>query len=193
MWPLLEGGVVAMPRLYPPEFRRRALDLVRSGRCVPEVAKLLGIAESCLYRWKRQDLIDRGLEPGTSRAESAELVAARQKIRDLEEENKILRQAAAAVQEVVSPKERYRLVAEVHGDGVRVRQACYALGVSTPGYYEWKTRAPSARTALTGPPPTAPTPRRGSAPSCSAAMAWWPGTVMLLMRRAGISGLPLRR
>ena len=39
-----------MPRPYPPEFRQRALDLVRSGRSVPEVAKLLGIAESCLYR-----------------------------------------------------------------------------------------------------------------------------------------------
>jgi Transposase len=65
-----------MPRPYPPEFRVRALDVVRSGRSVPEVAKLLRIAESCLYRWKRQDLVDRGLEPGTSRAESAELVAA---------------------------------------------------------------------------------------------------------------------
>ena len=54
-----------MPRPYPPKFRQRALDLVRSGRSVPEVAGLLGIAESCLYRWKRQDLIDRGLEPGT--------------------------------------------------------------------------------------------------------------------------------
>jgi len=28
-----------MPRPYPPEFRQRALDLVRSGRSVPEVAK----------------------------------------------------------------------------------------------------------------------------------------------------------
>jgi transposase-like protein len=44
-----------MSRPYAPEFRQRALDLVRSGRAVPEVAKLLGIAESCLYRWKKQD------------------------------------------------------------------------------------------------------------------------------------------
>ena len=112
-----------MPRPYPPEFRQRALNRVRSGRSVPEVSQLLGIAESCLYRGKKQDLVDRGLESGTSRAESAELVAARQKIRDLEEENKILRKAAAAVREVVPPKERYRLVAELHGEGVRVRQA----------------------------------------------------------------------
>ena len=87
-----------MPRPYPPEFRQRALDLVRSGRSVPEVAKLIAVAGSCLYPWKKQDLVDRGLEPGTSQAESAELVAARQKIRDLEEENKILRKAAAAVE-----------------------------------------------------------------------------------------------
>ena len=56
-----------MPRLCPQEFRRRALDLVRSGRPVPEVAKLLGIAESCLYRWKKQDLIDRGGLPAVAR------------------------------------------------------------------------------------------------------------------------------
>lgn len=55
-----------MPRPYPPEFRQRALDLVRSGCPVAEVAALLGIAESCLYRWKRQDLIDSGLKPGTA-------------------------------------------------------------------------------------------------------------------------------
>src|SRR6202020_1262420 len=64
---------------------------------------------------------------------------------DLEEENKILRRAAAAVEEVVHPKERFRLVAELHGDGVRVRQACYALGVSTSGYYDWQLGAPSVR------------------------------------------------
>jgi transposase-like protein len=68
-----------MPRPYPPEFRQRALDLVRSGRSVPEVAGLLGIAQSCLYRWKQQDLIDRRLKAATGRVESAELVAARQK------------------------------------------------------------------------------------------------------------------
>ena len=90
-----------MPRPYPPEFRQRALDLVRSGRSVAEVAGLLGIAESYLYRWKNQDLTGRGLKPGTGRPESAELAAVRRKIRDLEEENKILRKAAAAVEQVV--------------------------------------------------------------------------------------------
>jgi putative transposase len=194
-----------MPRPYPPEFRQRALDLVRSGRSVAEVAGLLGIAESCLYRWKKQDLIDCGLEPGTGRAESAELIAARQRIRDLEEENKILRKAAAAVEEAVPPKERFRLVAELHGDGVRVWQTCYAPGVSPSGYYEWKTRAPSARpvrhawlTDLTGQVHEASYGTYGQ-PRVLAELQRTHGllaghnTVALLMRRAGISGLPLRR
>jgi putative transposase len=49
----------------PPELRHKALDLVASGRTVVEVAELVGIAESCLYRWKSRDLVDRGLKSGT--------------------------------------------------------------------------------------------------------------------------------
>ncbi|WHT22973.1 transposase [Crossiella sp. CA-258035] len=49
-----------MPKPYPPEFRRRALDLLESGRSVLDVAASLGIAQSCLYNWRRQDMIDRG-------------------------------------------------------------------------------------------------------------------------------------
>jgi putative transposase len=48
---------------------------------------------------------------------------------------KILRKAAAAVEAVVRPKDRYRLVAELHAEGVRTGRACHALGVSRPGYY----------------------------------------------------------
>jgi len=51
----------------------------------------LGIAGSCLHRWRRRDLVDRGLRPGATAQEGAELAAARQRVRDLEEEVKILR------------------------------------------------------------------------------------------------------
>jgi hypothetical protein len=53
--------------------------------------------------------------------------------------------AEVACSPVAPPKERYRLVGELHADGVRVRQACYVLDVSASGYYGWKTRPPSAR------------------------------------------------
>ncbi|WP_205521901.1 MULTISPECIES: transposase [unclassified Streptomyces] len=43
-----------MPRSYPPEFRRKVLDLVASGRKVAEVAQLLGISDQTIYVWRRQ-------------------------------------------------------------------------------------------------------------------------------------------
>ena len=48
-------------RGYPPEFRRRVLDLVEAGRRVAEVAGDLRISEQTIYSWRRQDRIDRGL------------------------------------------------------------------------------------------------------------------------------------
>ena len=68
-------------RGYPPEFRRRVLDLVESGRKVAEVAEDLGISDQTIYNWRRQDRIDRGLETGMASAEKAELAAARPALR----------------------------------------------------------------------------------------------------------------
>lgn len=131
MWLLLRGEVVVCRGLTRRSsgsghwtWSARAVLLLRSPGCSGSPSRACTAGNA--------NLVDRGLKPGTSQAESAELVAARQKIRDLEEENKILRKAAAAVQEVVPPKDRHRLVAELQADGVRVRQACYALGVSAP-------------------------------------------------------------
>jgi transposase-like protein len=49
-------GGSADAETVPPEFRRRALDLVESGRTVRDVAASLGIAESCLHRWRHREL-----------------------------------------------------------------------------------------------------------------------------------------
>jgi transposase-like protein len=43
-----------VPAAKPPEFRRRALDLVAGGEPVAQVAKNLGISDSCLRRWMGQ-------------------------------------------------------------------------------------------------------------------------------------------
>jgi transposase-like protein len=71
-------------RGYPPEFRRRAVDLVESGRKLADVARDHGVTEQSIDTWRRQDRIDRGLEPGTTSARHAELTAARRRIRELE-------------------------------------------------------------------------------------------------------------
>jgi transposase-like protein len=47
-----------MPKSFAPEFRRRVVDLVRSGRSVAEVAADVGVSEGTLHRWKAQDQVD---------------------------------------------------------------------------------------------------------------------------------------
>lgn len=91
-------------RGYPPEFRRRVLELVESGRRVAEVAADLGITDQTIYNWRRQDRIDRGLEAGLSSGERAELAAARKRIRELEAELAVHRRATELLKERSDPK-----------------------------------------------------------------------------------------
>lgn len=84
-----------MPRPYPEEFRRRAIALVRAGRSVAQVALDLEVTQAAIYNWIKQDKIDRGDLPGRTTTESKELVSARRRIRDLENEVEILRRAHA--------------------------------------------------------------------------------------------------
>jgi transposase-like protein len=51
-------------RGYPPEFRRRVLDLLTAGRKVTDLARDLGISDQTIYTWRRQEQIDRGLVAG---------------------------------------------------------------------------------------------------------------------------------
>ena len=84
-----------MPAPKAPEFRRRALDLVAQGEPVAQVAKNLGISESCLRRWMDRDDIDAGRKEGLTSAEHKELVELRRRNRVLEMENEILKRASA--------------------------------------------------------------------------------------------------
>ncbi|MEV8547746.1 transposase [Streptomyces sp. NPDC051572] len=93
-----------MPRSYPPEFRRKVLDLVASGRKVAEVAHLLGISDQTIYVWRRQHLIGTGQLPDTNSTDQSELAAARKRIAELEAELAIHRRAAVLLGEVASPK-----------------------------------------------------------------------------------------
>ncbi len=72
---------------YPPEFRREAVRLLRSGeRTVPELARELGCSPQSLRNWSRQDEADRGERPELLSSDE------RQRLRELEKENRVLRQ-----------------------------------------------------------------------------------------------------
>ena len=95
-----------MPRPHPPEFRRRAVELARErAKPVSEIARDLGISDSCLRSWMVKADIDDGRREGPSSDERAELVELRRKLRVAEMENEILRRAAAYfARENVLPK-----------------------------------------------------------------------------------------
>ena len=85
-----------MPKAYPEEFRSDVVRVARSGQAsLKQVAEDFGIAESCLRRWLRQDDVDDGVRPGVSRDEAKELRELRRRNRLLEQENEVLRRAAA--------------------------------------------------------------------------------------------------
>ena len=70
-------------RGYPPEFRRRVLDLLAAGRRVTDLARDLGVSNQTIYIWRRQEEVDRGLVAGLTSAERDELGAAKRRIRVL--------------------------------------------------------------------------------------------------------------
>ena len=85
-----------MPAPHPPEFRQRAVQLARGGASpVAKIAEDLGISESCLRNWMAQADADDNGGPRLTSAEKKELTELRRRNRVLEQENEILRRAAA--------------------------------------------------------------------------------------------------
>jgi transposase len=96
-----------MPAPHPPEFRQRAVQLAREGTTpVAKIAKDLGISNSCLRNWIAQaNADDNGGGERLASTEKKELVELRRRNRLLEQENEILRRAAAYfARENVLPK-----------------------------------------------------------------------------------------
>jgi transposase len=85
-----------MPTSYPPEFRQRAVDLARQReKPVSQIAKDLGISETCLRRWMDRADVDDGVKPGLAGDECKELAELRRRNRVLEMEIEILKRASA--------------------------------------------------------------------------------------------------
>ena len=94
-----------MPKAFPIEFRRDVVAVARKGEApLSQIARDFGISESCLQRWLKLAGIDDGLRPGVTSSESAELRELRKRNRTLEQENEILRRAAAFFAREIAPK-----------------------------------------------------------------------------------------
>jgi len=93
-----------VPRRYPVEFRRKVLDLIEAGKPVAEIAGQLGITAQTVYNWRNQDQTDYGKRAGMSTNESAELTAARKRIRELETDLEVTRRANELLKAQSNPK-----------------------------------------------------------------------------------------
>lgn len=90
---------MARPSKYPPEFRREAIELVKtSGRPRVEIARSLGLSDSTLANWMdaERQAEARAADPeGLSLTEREELRALRKEVIELRTDREILRKAAA--------------------------------------------------------------------------------------------------
>jgi len=97
-----------MPAAKPPEFRHRALDLIAQGSPIGQVAKDLGVSESCLRRWMERDDVNADRKEGPTSLGRKDLVELRRSNQVLEMEPEIFKRASAYFsQENILPK-RYR-------------------------------------------------------------------------------------
>ena len=87
-----------MPRPYPREFRDDVVRVARNredGVTIEQIATDFGIHPMTLTKWMCQAAIDDGDRRGKSTMDSVELRKLRRRNRLLEQENEVLRRAAA--------------------------------------------------------------------------------------------------
>ena len=95
-----------VPKPFPKEFRDDVVRVARDrepGQTIKQIATDFGIAESCLRNWLRQADVEDGIKPGTTAADNTELREAKKRIRLLEQENEVLRRAAAYLSQANLP------------------------------------------------------------------------------------------
>ena len=95
-----------MPKAFPQEFREDVIRIYRdSDASMAQVAKDFGISPSCLKRWltidERSSL--RSSSPARAGSESDALRDANKRIKLLEQENEVLRRAAAYLSQAHLP------------------------------------------------------------------------------------------
>jgi transposase-like protein len=95
-----------VPKPYPSEFRDDVVRVARNrehGVTIEQIARDFGVHPMTLQKWMRRADIDEGVKPGVTRTDSAELRDAKKRIRLLEQENEVLRRAAAYLSQAHLP------------------------------------------------------------------------------------------
>ena len=95
-----------MPPPYPREFREDVVRVAQSrepGVRLADIAKDFAISESCLNNWLRDADVEAGVRPGATSDDRAENRELKRRLRLLEQENEVLRRAAAYLSQANLP------------------------------------------------------------------------------------------
>ncbi len=93
-----------MPKAFPREFRDDVVAVARTGHApIKQVAKDFGISEACLHNWLKKAEIEERTRPGLTDSERKELRETKKRVRLLEQENEVLRRAAAYLSQANLP------------------------------------------------------------------------------------------
>jgi transposase len=93
-----------MAKAYPKEFRDDVVAVARKGQApLSQIAKDFGISEGALHTWLKKADVEDGHRPGLTDAERVELREAKKRVRLLEQENEVLRRAAAYLSQANLP------------------------------------------------------------------------------------------
>src|ERR1700761_2703088 len=95
-----------MPKPFPREFRDDVVRVARArepGVTLEQIAADFGVHPITLSKWLRKADVEDGIKPGVTSAESAELRELRRRNRLLEQENEVLRRAAAYLSQANLP------------------------------------------------------------------------------------------
>ncbi|MGP6172523.1 IS3 family transposase [Microbacterium sp. A196] len=135
-----------MPKAFPKEFRNDVVAVARRGEApISRIAKDFGVSESCLQRWLKIADVEDGIKPGVTQADAAELREAKKRIRLLEQENEILRRAAAYLSQGVTPQMMFPLVLDLAADRIPITVTCRVLGFSKQAFFKWRANPVSKR------------------------------------------------
>ncbi len=93
-----------MPKPYPKEFRDDVVAVARQGNApMTQIARDFGISEGCLHNWMKKADVEDGNRPGVTAKDAVELRELKKRNRLLEQENEVLRRAAAYLSQANLP------------------------------------------------------------------------------------------
>lgn len=93
-----------MPKPYPQEFRDDVVAVARKREApLTQIAKDFGISEGCLSNWLKKADVEDGNRPGVTDQQAAEVRELKKRNRLLEQENEVLRRAAAYLSQANLP------------------------------------------------------------------------------------------